>query len=229
MRAVDLVEPLGLGIPGLEVAVVERPGGPDPVELFELAEILRTEPIQRCPVELGGPSHVVVHLWLKGLAVAVVPGVLGDVPSGDEDGIGAPVLHLAGKEVPPLEQQDLLAGGGEGMGQTPAPGAGPDDDHVVALSHVVLPPRSALASTFPLAECPTCRTTLRPARVGSRSSPCGTRWADMSSARWRSPAVCGRRARPDPACRPSRIRSSGPSTLTDIATHRCASAGPPRC
>ena len=43
--------------------------------MVELAEILRSQPVQSGAVELGGAADVVVHLRLEGLAVVVVPGV----------------------------------------------------------------------------------------------------------------------------------------------------------
>src|SRR5262249_13407565 len=84
-------------------------------------------------------AHEVVDLGLERLAVAVEPGVRGDVPAIHEDRARVPVVHLAGQEVPPLQQQDLLARAGQGMRQRPPAGPGPDDDHVIVLSHGCLP------------------------------------------------------------------------------------------
>ena len=54
----------------------------------------------------------------------------------DEHRLGIPVVHLPGQEVAPLEQQDLLARAGQGVGQRAAAGPAADDDDVVVLGHV---------------------------------------------------------------------------------------------
>ena len=82
--AVDVVERLGLAVPGLEVVVAQGPRRRDPVDVLQLAEVLRPQPVQGGPVELRGAAHVVVDLRLEGLAVGVVPGVLRDVLALDE-------------------------------------------------------------------------------------------------------------------------------------------------
>ncbi len=133
--AVHLVQPLGLGVPGLEVVVGQRPGRGDPVDVLDLAEVPGAQPVQGRAVQLGGPADEVVHLGLERLAVPVEPGVLGDVLTRHEHRLGVPVVHLAGQEVPPLQQQDPLARIGQGVRERPAPGSGPDDDHVIVLAH----------------------------------------------------------------------------------------------
>ena len=133
--AVHLVELLGLAVPGLEVVIAERPGRRQAVQVVDSAEVFGPQAVQGGPVELGGPAHEVVDLGLERVAGAVVPGVGRDVLAVDEHGVGAPVVHLPGQEVSPLEQQDPLARGGQGVGQGAAPGAGADDDDVVMLGH----------------------------------------------------------------------------------------------
>src|SRR5262249_6085687 len=63
------------------------------------------------------------------------PSVLGDVPAVHEHRFRVPVAHLPRQEIPPLQQQDLLARTGQGMREGAAPGSGPDDDHVIVLGH----------------------------------------------------------------------------------------------
>ena len=104
--------------------------------MADLAEVLRAQPVERGAVELGGAADVVVDLRLERLAVGVVPGVLGDVLAVDEHRLGVPVVHLPRQVVAPLQQQDLLAGRGEGVGQRAAAGAAADDDDVVVVGHV---------------------------------------------------------------------------------------------
>ena len=81
VHAVHLVEPLGLGVPGLELVVAERPGRRDPVDVLDLAEVLGPQAVEGGAVELGGAPDEVVDLGLERGAVAVVPGVLRDVPA----------------------------------------------------------------------------------------------------------------------------------------------------
>ena len=133
--AVHLVQPLGLGVPRLEVVVVERPGRRQPVHVGDLPEVLRSQPVQGGAVELGRPAHEIVDLRLERRPVAVVPGVGRDVLPVDEHRVGIPVVHLSRQKVAPLEEQDPLPGWRQGVGQGSAPGTGPDDDHVVVVSH----------------------------------------------------------------------------------------------
>ena len=78
-RAVDLVELLGERVVRLHLGVGDRPRGRCPVVVQQLAEVLRAQPVQRGPVELGGAADEVVHLRLERLALLVVPGVGGHV------------------------------------------------------------------------------------------------------------------------------------------------------
>ena len=68
--AVHDVEVLGLGVPGLEVGVVDRPGRGDAAVVPDLAEVLGPQPEQRRAVELGVAADVVVDLRRELVAVA---------------------------------------------------------------------------------------------------------------------------------------------------------------
>ena len=142
--AVHLVELLGLGVVGLEDAVVDGPGGRDPVMVLQLAEIALPEPVQGGAVELRRPTDEVVDLRLEGLALPVVPAVRRDVPVVDEDRLGVPVLHLARKPVAAFQDQDPLPGRRQPVGEGAAACPRADDDYVVAVAHVVVPPRTPL-------------------------------------------------------------------------------------
>ena len=133
--AVHLVQPLRLRVPGLELVVAERPGRRDPVDVFDLTEVLRPQPVQRGAVELGRPTDEVVDLGLERRAVGVVPRIRRDVLAVDEHGLGVPVLRLPREEVAAFEQQDPLPRPGEGVGERPSAGPRPDDDDVVVLGH----------------------------------------------------------------------------------------------
>ena len=142
-RAVDLVELLGSRVVGLQLGVLDRPGGRDAVVVAQLAEVLRAQAIERRAVELGRPAHEVVHLRLECLALVVVPGVRRDVAVVDEDVRGAPVLRLAREPVASLEQQDPLAGRGEPLHERAAARAAADHDHVIGAHVVYSSSRSA--------------------------------------------------------------------------------------
>src|ERR1700735_5245428 len=62
VNAVHLVQPFGLGVPGLEVVVAQRPRGRQAVGVLDLAEVSRAQPVQRRPVKLGGTADEVMHL-----------------------------------------------------------------------------------------------------------------------------------------------------------------------
>ena len=133
-RAVHLVELLGLRVVRLQLVVGDRPRGRDAVVVAQLAEVLGAQAVERRAVELGRTADEVVDLRLERLAARVVPRVGRDVAVVDEHGLGAPVLGLAREPVAALEQQDALAGRRQVPRERAAACAGPDDDHVVALS-----------------------------------------------------------------------------------------------
>ena len=132
---VHLIQLLGRRIPWLEVVVGQRPGRGDPVDVLDLPEVLGAQPVQGRAVHLGRPAHVVMDLRLERLAVPVEPGVLGDVPTGHKHRLGIPVLQLPGQEIPALQQQDPLPRRRQGVGQGAPARAGPNDDHVIVLTH----------------------------------------------------------------------------------------------
>jgi hypothetical protein len=113
--AVDLVQPLGPAVIGLELDVVKRPGGRDPVGKLDLAEVGGPQPVQRRAVHFGRAADEVMHLRLEPLAVFVVPRIGRDVPAVRKDRRRIPVLELPGEEVAALQQQDLLSGRSEGV------------------------------------------------------------------------------------------------------------------
>ena len=132
---VHVVEPLGLCVPRLEVVVGERPLRRNAVGVLDLAEISRSQAVQRCPVELRRPAHEVVNLWLERFSIRVPPRVRRDVAALPEDRAGLPVLLLPRQEAPTFEQQHALAARGERVGECAAACPGTDDDHVVVVGH----------------------------------------------------------------------------------------------
>src|SRR6516225_12137130 len=99
----------------------------------QLAEVLLAEAEERRAVELGVASHRVVGVRMERVALAVVPDLLRLVAALDVHPARIPVGLLPGDEVAALEEEDALAGGGQGVSQRPAAGAGADDDDVVAV------------------------------------------------------------------------------------------------
>ena len=132
-RPVHAVELLGLGVVRLHLVVGDRPCRRRAAVVLQLAEVLRPEPVEGRPVQLGRPAHEVVHLRLELLAVAVDPGVRRDVAAVHEHGLVRPVLRLACQPVAALEQQDALAGRGEAVRERAPAGAAADDDDVVGI------------------------------------------------------------------------------------------------
>src|SRR5207245_7682044 len=76
-------------------------------------------------------ADVVVGMWMKRLAVLVPPDFLRVVLGLHVDRTRAPVVLLSTDVVAALDQQDLLAGGREMVGERSAARAGADDNHVV--------------------------------------------------------------------------------------------------
>ena len=73
--AVYLVQPFGLRVEGFQVVVMSGHVGRDAVDVLQLTEVLRTQPVERGAVQLGGAAHEVVDLGLERFAVGVVPRV----------------------------------------------------------------------------------------------------------------------------------------------------------
>ena len=107
--AVDEVEPLGLGVVGLEIGVGDRPGGGDAAVVLDLLEVALAKAEQDAAVDLGVAADEVLGVRAERDAVLVIPALGGDVPLAAEDLLGVPVLGLAREVAAALEQEDLLA------------------------------------------------------------------------------------------------------------------------
>ena len=108
-RAVDMIHLLGLRVVGLEILVAERPGGRDAVVVFQDAEVLFAQAVERGAVELRGAADEVVHAGLEFVPVLVAPEVLRGVAVRDENLGGRPVLGLAGQPAAAFEDEDAFA------------------------------------------------------------------------------------------------------------------------
>ena len=137
MHAAYLVEPFGLGVPGLEFLVSERPGRRHAVHVCDLAEVGRAQAAQGGAVELGGAADVVVHARLERAPGPVAPGILRDVAAGVEHLKWLPVTQFPGQEIPPLEQQDPFSRHGQRPRQRSAAGPASYYDGGVMVRHFV--------------------------------------------------------------------------------------------
>src|SRR5438034_11413941 len=98
--------------------------------MAQLAEVALAQPEQRGAVELRVAPDVVVRVRVEFLSFLVPPLFLRAVAALEHDGLGVPVLFLAGNVVAALEQPDALAGAREPVAQRAAARAGADADDV---------------------------------------------------------------------------------------------------
>src|SRR5437867_9402035 len=99
--------------------------------MVDLAEVLFAKTEERGAVKLGVATDVVIRVRMERFTILVLPHFFGVIFRFDVDRPRAPVVLFAPNVVAPLEQQDLFAGWGEVIGESPAPRASADDDHVV--------------------------------------------------------------------------------------------------
>ena len=134
-QPVDVVHLLGLGVIRLQVLIVDRPRWRDAIVVADLLEVPLPQAIERGAEHLAGAADEIVHLRLKRLAVAVVPGVGRDVAVLLENGRRIPVQRLALEPVAALKNQNALPRGRELACQRTAARSAADDDDVEMLVH----------------------------------------------------------------------------------------------
>ena len=83
--AVDEVQPLGLGVVGLEVVVGDRPRRRDAAVVLALCEVALAQPEQDRAVELRVAADEVLLVGLVRIAVLVVPELVVEVALLAED------------------------------------------------------------------------------------------------------------------------------------------------
>ena len=120
-RAVDEVEPLGLGVVRLEHRVVDRPGGRHPAVVADLLEVALAEAEQDRAVDLRVAADEVLRVRAELAAVLVDPALLGHVALAAEHLARVPVLGLAWEIAAALEQQDALPDGASRWASVPPP------------------------------------------------------------------------------------------------------------
>src|SRR4051812_12358092 len=90
--AVDQVQPLRLGVVGLEVGVGDGPRGGYPAVVLDLLEVALAQAEQDRRVDLGVAADEVLGVRAERHAVLVVPALGRDIPLAGEDLLGVPVL-----------------------------------------------------------------------------------------------------------------------------------------
>src|SRR5262249_48595595 len=103
--------------------------------MLELAEILFAHAEERGTVKLRVSADVVVSMGMQVLAVFVFPKLFGVVLRFDVDGLRVPVVALARDVIAALQDQDLLPGGSQVVGECTSTSSRSDNDDVVVLSH----------------------------------------------------------------------------------------------
>jgi hypothetical protein len=103
--------------------------------MLELAEILSPQAIERGAEQLGRTADEIMHLRLKGSAIAIVPSLGRHIAVVHEHRGCIPVLRLALEPVTALQNEDALFRRSEMPRQSPTARAAADDDDVEMLVH----------------------------------------------------------------------------------------------
>src|SRR5215207_3732440 len=101
--------------------------------MTNLAKIFLAQAKQRCAVEFRVATDKIVCVWVQLFAINIAPSLFGVVPRVEVDGARAPVVLLARHVIASLEQQNLLTGGREFVGERASTSARADDDYVVVV------------------------------------------------------------------------------------------------
>src|SRR5215469_9643810 len=105
-----------------------------------LSEIFLAQPKQCCTVKFRVPAHVIVCMRMQLFAFHVAPQLFRVVLRIDIDGFRIPVVLFASYIVATLQNEDLLARGGQMVCKRSTPGPRSDDDYVelVLVAHYLL-------------------------------------------------------------------------------------------
>ena len=131
VEVVDVQQPLGLVVVGLDGVEAERPGQALMVRVSR--ELVRREAQQSGAVPLGLAADIVVLVWHQLAAAAVPPRLAVLELAGLEHLAGVEGAAVARQGSALLEQQHAAPGPGQLVGGGRAAGAGACDDHVVAI------------------------------------------------------------------------------------------------
>jgi hypothetical protein len=129
--AVHVVQALGAPVIGLEVGVRDRPRRRRAAMMLEPIEVTLAQPEERRPIKLGVAANVVIRVRVERASVTIPPHVLRVVLGRHVHGARVPVVFLATHVIAALEDQNLLARGGEMVRKRPAASAAANDNYVV--------------------------------------------------------------------------------------------------
>src|SRR5829696_9861570 len=101
--------------------------------MTNLAKVFLAQAKQGCAIEFGIATDKIVRVRVQLFAVNITPSLFGVVPGVEVDGARAPVVLLARHVIAPLEEQDLLTGGREFIGERASTRTRADNDYVVVI------------------------------------------------------------------------------------------------
>ena len=129
-QAMHVIHRLGLLIPGLEVAVAQRPGRRDTVVMFKRLKIALAQAEVMSAVHLGGATNEVMAARLERVALAVVPNIAREITALLEHLLRIPVLRFLRQPVAPFQDEDAQPRGGQHPRQGATAGAAADDQQI---------------------------------------------------------------------------------------------------
>src|SRR6185369_17492049 len=101
--------------------------------MTNVAKIFLAQAKQGCAVEFRVATDKIVCVWVQLFAVNIAPRLFGVVLGVEVDGARAPVVLLARHVITSLEEQNLLSGRREFIGECASTRARADDDYVVVV------------------------------------------------------------------------------------------------
>lgn len=83
-HAVNVEQPLGLDVIGLEYVIAHRPGRRDAAGVDPLAEVTLAQPEECCAIDFGIAADIVVKRRAERVSLGVRPGLVGLICAIDE-------------------------------------------------------------------------------------------------------------------------------------------------
>ena len=129
-RAANLEELLGLGIPGLELVIGDRPRRRDAAEMLHLGKVFLAVADEHRAVEFRVAADIIIIAGVEEPAAGLAPHLLRAEMAAPEDGGGVARLGRGLKPLAAFEDEDFRAAAGKAGGDGRAADAGADDDDV---------------------------------------------------------------------------------------------------
>jgi hypothetical protein len=133
--AVDMEEFFRAGVVGFHIGVRDGPCGRDAALVMDDAEVLGAHPEHCSSVDLGLSSDKIGLLWMKFVALLILPGLLRVIAIVEKDSGGVPVEFFLGHEGTALKDQDILAALCKVKSKRSTACSSADDDRVVFDCH----------------------------------------------------------------------------------------------